>query len=539
MNEVNFQNHEPPEQNNNIPEQNNNIAITDLRDYGAFECVFAWLCILIGYLFCCAFPPTQFPLGTFIVSFICVVTTVLTLIRNKAKIGPLEWFLALLSLAFSFAFLLNTNTFPTFVSLACALLSYAFFVYRASGNRLSKGNADFLPLELLRALKGFSILAIADMFRLMFTRKNKSFKAILKILIGLIAAVIPTAIVVSLLSYDGRFSELLRNAFSFIIDLDFSEQLLYLCFGSLIAMYIFGVYAINTSERKPLDCEAMREKSERVRFAPILTVCATLFPLLVVYIFFFVSQWDYYLSAFTGKLPEGVVNYAEYARSGFFELCTVSAINLVIIIAVALFTRRNGNGEKLFLRVVSALFSVMTLVLIGTALAKMYLYIDRFGLTEKRLLSSWLMVVIALVFVFIVIRSFFKKFRLFAVSTVAVALMCGVLVISDYNALIANYNVERYVSGKTEEIDLKALINADTSAVPAITKLMKHCQENGKTETYGYTRLNSKLLDEKKRLERQNDVFSFSFPNQRAMNAIEEYYAKYPVEHETADPIYD
>ena len=79
------------------------------------------------------------------------------------------------------------------------------------------------------------------MFRLMFTRKNKSFKAILKVLIGLIAAVIPTAVVISLLSYDGRFSELLRNAFSFIIDFDFREQLAYISFGTVIAMFIFGV----------------------------------------------------------------------------------------------------------------------------------------------------------------------------------------------------------------------------------------------------------------------------------------------------------
>ena len=538
MNGTDFQNIEKNGQNENNNGQKEDVIITDLRDYGSFECVFAWLCLLIGYLFCCAFPPTEFPLGTFIVAFICVVTTALTLIRNKAKIGVLEWFLAFLSLAFSFAFLLNTNTFPTFVSLACALVSYAFFVYRASGNNAGSGNSDFLPLELWRALKGFSILAIADMFRLMFTRKNKSFKAILKILIGLIAAVIPTAIVISLLSYDGRFSELLRNAFSFIIDFDFREQLLYVSFGCIIAMYIFGLYAVNTSERKPLDCEAMRERSERVRFAPLLTVIATLFPLAVVYIFF-VSQWDYYLSAFTGKLPEGVVNYAEYARNGFFELCTVSAINLVIIIAVALFTRRKGNGEKAFLRVVSALFSVMTLVLIGTALAKMYLYINRFGLTEKRLLSSWLMIVIALVFVFIAIRSIFKKFRLFAASTVAVALMCGVLVISDYSSLIANYNVERYISGETDEIDLKALINADTSAIPAMARLMEYCQENGKTDSYGFTRLENELLQEKKRLDNQNDIFSFSFPGQRAKKAIEEYYAKYPVEHETADPIYD
>ena len=40
------------------------------------------------------------------------------------------------------------------------------------------------------------------------------------------------------------------------------------------------------------------------------------------------------------------------------------------------------------------------------------------------------------------------------------------------------------------------------------------------------------LTLKKKRLERQNDVFSFSFPNQRAKKAIEEFYEKYPLETE-------
>ena len=209
MNEANFQNFAPPEQNEAEfqdfvpPEQNepefrdvtppeaNNAPYTDLRDYSSFECIFAWLCILIGYLFCCAFPPNEFPLGTFFVMVFCVAATFICLVRKKARIGATAIASAVLSLIFSFAFLLNTSNFPTFVSFICALVSYAFFVYRATGNTAGRGNADFLPLELLRALKGFSIYAIADMFRLMFTRKKRGFKAILKILVGLIVKVVP------------------------------------------------------------------------------------------------------------------------------------------------------------------------------------------------------------------------------------------------------------------------------------------------------------------------------------------------------------
>ena len=538
MNEVDLQSSGSP-----VQSDNGNVE-TDLRDYETFECIFAWLCILIGYLFCCAFPPVEFPLGTFVVMVLCVATTFICLVRKNAKIGFSVILSAFISLGFTFSFMLNTELFPAFIAFACALISYCFFVYRATASASVSKNADFLPLELLRALKGFSVYAIADMFRLMFARRNRSFKAILKVLVGLIAAVIPTAVVISLLSYDGRFSELLRNAFSFIIDFDFREQLAYIGFGTLIAIFIFGVYAVNTADRKPIDCEALKVKSERIRVAPVLTVGATLFPLAVVYVFFFVSQWDYYLSAFTGKLPEGVVNYADYARSGFFELCTVSAINLVIMIAVALFTRRNGNGGKRFLRIVSAVLSVMTLVLIGTALAKMYLYIDRFGLTEKRILASWLMIVIALIFVFVIVRCIFNKFRLFAVSTVAVALMCGVLVVSDYSSFIANYNVERYISGKTDVIDVRALTNADTSAIPAITKLLGYYIDEGKTDTYEYSRLRNEMIQEESRIENRNDIFSFSFPNKRAEKAIEEFYEKYPlgnawVEYEDNDIVYE
>ncbi len=511
--------------------QSDKAVFTDLRDYSPFECIFAWLCIVIGYLFCRAFPPTEYPLGMFIVMVVGVGITFCVLIKKKAHIGAASIVSALMSVGFSFAFLFNTDLFPTFIAFACAAVAYCFFVYRSAGNALNKGDADFLPLALLRAMRGFSIFAIADMFRLMFARRNKSFKAVLKILLGFAAAVIPTAIVISLLSYDGGFSKLLGDAFSFITDFDFSEQIISILLGTVVAMYIFGIYAVNTSNRAPINCKSVREGAERVRVAPMLTVASALLPLAVVYVFFFVSQWQYYVSGFSGELPEGVLNYAEYARSGFFELCAVSAINLVIISAVALFTRRKGRGEMLFLRAVSVVFSLMTLVLIGTALAKMTLYIDRFGLTEKRLLSSWLMIVIAFVFLFIIIKSFARNFKLFAVSTVSVALMCGVLVVSDYSSVIANYNVERYISGETEEIDITALVNGDASAVPAITKLMKQLEKKGITEEYDferikkYKRLESELSSEKEKLDDLDGLFNFSFPNYRAKQAIEEFYA--------------
>jgi hypothetical protein len=39
------------------------------------------------------------------------------------------------------------------------------------------------------------------------------------------------------------------------------------------------------------------------------------------------------------------------------------------------------------------------------------------------------------------------------------------------NAIIANYNVERYLSGATERIDVRQLESIGHSAVPALTRL--------------------------------------------------------------------
>ncbi|MFZ3102315.1 MAG: DUF4153 domain-containing protein [Desulfitobacteriaceae bacterium] len=51
-------------------------------------------------------------------------------------------------------------------------------------------------------------------------------------------------------------------------------------------------------------------------------VLSALTALNLVFIVYFLSQLTYLFSAFNNRLPE-LMTYAEYARRGFFELCTV------------------------------------------------------------------------------------------------------------------------------------------------------------------------------------------------------------------------
>ena len=53
---------------NNLPVPNNEKVIETVpvkppREYKGYECIFAWFCLLSGYLFCRAFPIGSSPLG--------------------------------------------------------------------------------------------------------------------------------------------------------------------------------------------------------------------------------------------------------------------------------------------------------------------------------------------------------------------------------------------------------------------------------------------------------------------------------------------
>jgi hypothetical protein len=499
-------------------------AESDLRDYDSFEGIFAWICVLIGYLFCRAFPISDYPFGMLLTVIIALGANFGFLAKKCVRFGRDSVVSAVACLAFSATFLWNSKPFAIALAFVMALVSYCFFVYSATSNRVEGGKSDVLPLDLLRALKGFSFYAVADMFRLMFLRKNKGFKTAFKIIAGLIVAIVPTALVISLLSYDGGFSKLLSDAFSFLDDFEPMSHVISLLIGLIFASYVFGVYAVNTASREKCDAVEYTERVRKLQAVPVLTVASALLPLAVVYIFFFVSQWQYYVSGFSGELPEGVINYAEYARSGFFELCTVSGINFALLSAVALLMRRENAIGKTFLRIASVVLSLMTLVLIGTAMAKMSLYIDRYGLTEKRVLSSWLMVLLAVIFLLIIVRQFVPRFKLLTASAVCVVLMSFLLTASDYCRIIADYNVDAYLDGDIETIDEFALLKLGDDSAEAAVRLCRYWEERG-IEINRLKTLKNSLRERYTDLGYHEGIFAFSLDRMRAKSAIEGVYS--------------
>lgn len=496
------------------------------RTFSVAESVFAWLSLIFGYIFCRVFPISESPFGGLIFTLVLFISALITVKVMAKKITVLSVIASLSAVVISASLLLTSNGFIHFFSYSYSLVVFCYFIYSACGNSIKNGLSDFIIADFIKALFVMPFCSFGCMFKAMFSGKAKgSGKIFLKILIGAAIAIVPTVIVFSLLSYDSGFTDLLNNIFDLNFE-DFWSHVGSAILGVPIGLYIYGLFisSVDNKCKNVLNEESSRKVIRNLKIAPVVTIIAAVVPLLFLYIVFFISQWKYYVSGFTGVLPENF-SYANYAREGFFQLCIVSVINLAVITAVILFLQRENKLSNTILKSTVVIFSLATLVLISTAIAKMVMYIDTYGLTQKRVYATWLMVVIALVFVLITVRLFVKKLKVVAVSLIICVLMFALLALPNVDAIIAKYNVGRYLSGSLSTVDIDAMEELGSSAVPSLVELTKHLQNNerNREEEALYKDLTQYLnviADEIKGNDK--DIFSFTIPDALAEKSLKD-----------------
>ena len=529
-------NYEVIRTNNIVYDQNavHYVPQKPVREYSALESIFAWICVLAGYIFCHTFPVHNNTLGGFVfVGLLFAITAVFLKIKGK-KFGAVQVLSAFSAIAVCACLILSSNSFLHTVSYAYALTVYCYFLYSVNSDTAKKGISDMIVVDYFIALFLAPFFSFASLFKAMFSGKGAvSGKFVLKLLIGICIAIIPTAIVLALLSYDNGFTDLLNKIFDFSIENVF-YHIFSLIFAIPIGMYIFGLFisAADNKCKDILDEDSCKSIIKSVRIAPMVTILAAVIPLIFVYVVFFISQWKYYVSPFSGSLPQNF-SYADYAREGFFQLCIVSTINFGVILLIMLFMQRNKGIHTVVLRMFTVIFSFITLVLMSTAVAKMIMYIDCYGLTQKRVYATWFMVVLALLFIIISIRQFVPKIKAVALSAMVCVVLFTVLTLSNVDAIIAGYNVDRYINGTLETVDIVAMDDLDASAIPELVRLAEYMDETNNTDITHidenmeydpiYIELREQLYWETENFkEDDSGVFSMNIPKIKAEKALKD-----------------
>lgn len=490
------------------------------RAYTVPECILAWLTYLCAFLFCKAFPVREYPLGGLIlVAALYIGTAVLlALLGNKLSAYPVA--IGASAILLAAAPVLSANPFLNFFSYGYAILSYAYFVYASIGK---KTFSSVLLLDYARALVVLPFRSLGGLFGALFMGRAKgSGKWIGRILLGVILSCVPTFIVGALLEYDSGFTNLMKEIFSIEIG-DLFTHLFHLVLALPIGIAVFSVY-VSSSDGLGEDMvteASLTDFRRQFRLLSSVSALTAVLPLLFVYVVFFISQWKYYVSGFTGVLPEDF-SYAEYAREGFFQLCFVSVINFVIIIAVTLCIRRKDERPPIALKLITTVLSVFTLILISTAISKMVLYIEHFGLTRLRVFSTWFMILLAVLFILAAVSMYVKRIKTVLVSVLVCLAFFSVLALSCPDTLIAEYNVDRYLDGTLETVDIDAMYELRDAAVPAMVRLYENMPKDAsvelKLDLYDYLEENLQDYGEK------TSFFSFDLPAYRAKNALSRVY---------------
>jgi hypothetical protein len=147
-------------------------------------------------------------------------------------------------------------------------------------------------------------------------------------------------------------------------------------------------------------------------------------------------------------LPSGLT-YAGYARRGFFELLTVSMMTLGLSLALARWTRLEGQGQLTAFRVACSTMVGLVLVILASAVKRMALYESAYGYTHLRVYTHVFMVALAGVLVWRAVTLWWRPER-FAIGAFVGALgFVAALNVLNPDAFIARGNLARSVEGST------------------------------------------------------------------------------------------
>ena len=357
-------------------------------------------------------------------------------ITAKQKQAARPWLLTVILSAVAAAWFDYTPLgWINFLFLTCAVLCWLSVL---TGTRFLPQISNYLPLELLSSLFGIPFSNFGRFFSAVFqrnktesiddsisdstavTKRHTVIRSGLLILFTLFMIAPLLLIVLNLLAYaDESFMRLVAHLideffalFRNLLTLNVLEILRALLLGIPVAAYLFGLLWAYThpDQAKGLPQKALADqKLHACRFLPRIMIFTALLTFTIVYLLFLGLQAFHLAEALQNGLPD-TTTYSRFAREGFFELCAVAFINLMLLAGVWLLAKRTSDGDvPSLLRWMLSLLSVQTILLVITAMTKMALYIQVYGLTRLRVYTSWFMLWLLLVFVVLTLATARKR----------------------------------------------------------------------------------------------------------------------------------
>ena len=283
--------------------------------------------------------------------------------------------------------------------------------------------------------------------------KGKGAEIGLGVLLGM-----PAVMVALLLlgSADQVFASIVNDGLNRAVHVDGSFFLRFL----LSALFALTIYSFLVSSLDPPFEAAKKQERQGSAAVP----CVILSMIAIVYALFVFIQFRYLFSGTESVRMSG--GYAEYARSGFFQLVILSMLTLLLVYPCLYIC-----GKSKPVRALCGAVSALTILIDVSAYYRMKMYIEAYGLSVLRVVTLWGMGMILAAFLAALIKCAKPSIRVCAFLT---ALALGTwlfLNAANVDKIIADYQVSALNRGITDQIDIHYLRSLSPAVLPSLERI--------------------------------------------------------------------
>ncbi|HWX39588.1 MAG TPA: DUF4173 domain-containing protein [Blastocatellia bacterium] len=263
---------------------------------------------------------------------------------------------------------------------------------------------------------------------------------------------------------DAAFAHLIHVVF----DISFQDLLAHFYLAAVIAWLAGGFLRGLLLGKDP---EIKDYQRPRFLSLGVVEIAIPLGLLDVLFLSFVIVQFRYFFGGAASVEASTGLTYAEYARSGFFELVAVSTLVLPILLVIDWLVSTGTVAARRAFRLLALVQVLLLFVIMVSAVQRMRLYQNEYGLTELRLYTTAFMGWLALVFLWFaltVLRGHRKRFAFGA--TVAGLIVIAMLHLANPDGFIIRTNTERVRQGRRFDAVYATSLSADT--IPRLIEAM-------------------------------------------------------------------
>ena len=292
---------------------------------------------------------------------------------------------------------------------------------------------------------------------------------------ALIVLPIIALVLILLSSADMIFSSMFTSFFKVFKNIKINSII-----GRIIIGFIFFTYLGAVINYLLFSFDKIKETNSKNKKIESFTIKLLLTSLNIIYIVFDFIQIK---SLMLHKVATSI-NYAQYARSGFFQLMFISLINISIILI-----SKYAKEETKYSKVMSIIMVFLTFIIIISSILRMHMYEAAYGYTTLRLLVYVTLFTEIILLIPTIAYILNSKVKVLTYYIVIITIAYTLVGISPIDHIIANNNINRYY--EKNKIDIKYLENYNADNVPDLINLYNKTEDvKLKEEIKGYFETN-------------------------------------------------